>query len=379
MLRIFTDKRLTLKSNDEYYMRRALALARRGLGKTSPNPMVGALIVKNGEIIGQGYHRRFGDNHAEINAIHDAGEDISDATLYVTLEPCCHHGKKTPPCLDTLLKYDLGRVVIGTPDPNPQVSGRSIEMLKERGIATEVGVLTEKCLQLNEAYFKYIRTGIPFVTLKFAQTLDGRIATTTGDSRWISSEPSLGFAHKLRSLHDAVLVGIGTVLSDDPQLTVRLLKGRNPIRVVADSSLKIPPGAKILKDQEFARTIIATTSHADSGKLAALTHMGIETLTANADNEGKVDLGDLLRKLGGKSISSVLVEGGAAISTSLISQKLFDRLVVIMAPKIMGKGIDAIGDLRIFEAGHAVKLSFQKSYRSGEDLIVEARPEVIPG
>ncbi len=365
--------------NDEYYMRKALNLARGGLGKTSPNPMVGALIVRDGEIIGQGYHRRYGGDHAEINAIWDAKGDMSGATLYVTLEPCCHQGKKTPPCLDALLKYNLERVVIGTVDPNPQVNGKSIEVLRERGIETKVGVLSEECYRLNEVYFKYIQTGIPFVTLKFAQTLDGRIASTTGDSRWISSEPSLKLAHRLRSFHDAVLVGVGTVLRDDPQLTVRQVKGRNPIRIVTDSRLRIPLNSKILRDQEIAPTIIATTSQADRGKSSSLMQMGIETLIVEEDKEGKVDLKDLLKKLGQRDFSSILVEGGATLITSLIRQELVDRFVVILAPKIMGKGIDAVRDLGISDVERALKLSLVKTYRSGEDLVIEARPEVDRG
>ena len=362
--------------NNEYYMRKALILARRGLGKTSPNPMVGALVVRDDRIIGQGYHRHYGGHHAEINAIKDARGRISGATLYVTLEPCCHHGKKTPPCLDALLKYNLGRVVIGTVDPSPQVNGRSIEVLRERGIETEVGVLTEECHRLNEAYFKYIQTGIPFVTLKFAQTLDGRIASATGDSRWISSTPSLKFAHKLRSFHDAVLVGVGTIQTDDPQLTVRLVKGRSPIRIVTDSRLRIALSSKVLKEQEVARTIIATTSQADSEKLSSLTQMGIEILSVEEDTEGKVNLRDLLSKLGGMNISSVLVEGGTAIITSLIRQRLVDKYIVISAPKLMGKGIDAVGDLGILDVDSALKLSFVKAYRNGQDLIIEAKPQV---
>jgi len=338
--------------------------------------MAGALIVRDGEVIGRGYHRRYGGDHAEINAIRDAQGDTSGATLYVTLEPCCHHGKKTPPCLDALLKHNLERVVIGTVDPNPQVNGRSIEALTERGIETRVGVLSEECYRLNEVYFKYIQTGMPFVTLKFAQTLDGRIASTTGDSRWISSEPSLKLAHRLRSFHDAVLVGAGTVLRDDPQLTVRRVKGRNPIRIVTDGRLRIPLGSKIVRDQEIAPTIIASTSQADRGKLSSLMQMGIEILMVEEDKEGKVNLKDLLKKLGERNLSSILVEGGATIITSFIRQELADRFVVIVAPKIMGKGIDAVGDLGVSDVERSLKLSFVKTYRSGEDLIIEARPEV---
>ena len=361
------------KSNDEYYMKLALALARRGLGKTSPNPMVGAVIVKNGKIVGQGYHERFGGPHAEINAIQNAKGDINGATLYVTLEPCCHKKKKTPPCLDTLLKYKWKRVVVGTVDPNPKVNGRSIEILKRKGTETKVGVLKEDCQKLNEAYFKYIQTGMPFVTLKFAQTLDGRIATWTGDSKWISSELSLKWAHRLRSLHDAVLVGVGTVLTDDPQLTVRLVRGRNPVRVVVDSRLRIPLSSKILKDLESAPTVVAATSQADIEKAFALNVMGIEVLTTGEDSEGMVDLKGLLKKLGEQNISSVLVEGGATTITSFIRQGLADKIVAIIAPKIMGEGVEVVGDLGILKVGRALKLSFDKVYRKGEDVIIEAK------
>ena len=360
--------------NDEHYMRTALALALRGLGKTSPNPMVGAVIVRDGEIIGKGYHRRYGGPHAEINAIRDAGGDIRGATLYATLEPCCHHGKKTPPCLDTLLEHGLRCVVIGTPDPNPQVSGRSIGILQEKGIDTRVGVLALECERLNEVYFKFIRTGRPFVTLKWAQTLDGRIAAATGDSRWISSEPSLRYAHRLRSHHDSVLVGIGTVLADNPRLTVRLVKGRNPVRVVADSRLRVPSGAAVLQDQGIAHTIVASTSPSGEARLSALGRMGIETITTAPDDEGRIDLSDLLDWLGKMNISSVLVEGGAALTTSFVRRRLADRYVVILAPRIMGDGVQAISDLGVASVADAVGLSLARTYRSGQDMIIEARP-----
>jgi diaminohydroxyphosphoribosylaminopyrimidine deaminase/5-amino-6-(5-phosphoribosylamino)uracil reductase len=361
------------KLSDELYMKQALRLARRGLGQTSPNPMVGVVIVKNGKVIGQGYHERFGGLHAEINAISDAKGSLNGATLYVTLEPCCHKGKKTPPCLDTLLKYKWKRVVVGTIDPNPKVNGRSIETLRQKGIETKLGVLREECQGLNEVYFKYIQNGVPFVTLKFAQTLDGRIATAIGDSKWISSEPSLKWAHRLRSLHDAVLVGVGTVLEDDPQLTVRLVKGRNPLRVVVDSRLKIPLNSRILKELESAPTIIAATSQADIEKTLALNVMGVEVVTVGEDSEGMVDLKDLLQKLGKKNISSVLVEGGAMTITSFIRQGIADKLIVIIAPKLMGEGVEAVGDLGILKVSRALKLSFDKVYRKGEDVVIEAR------
>jgi len=356
---------------DEDYMKQALRLARRGLGKTSPNPMVGAVIVKDNRIIGRGYHRRFGDKHAEINAFENASESINGATLYVTLEPCCHYGK-TPPCVDAVIKEKLGRVVIGTTDPNPLVNGKSIDRLKQQGIETTIGVLAEECRSLNEAYFKYITTELPLVTVKFAQTLDGRIATATGSSRWISSAESQRLAHKLRTANDAIMVGIGTILADDPQLTARLTKGKNPTRIVLDSRLRISPEAKVLTGQETAPTILVTTAHADKKMLSLLSQKGIDVLVAPEDERGKIDLRQVLHTLGRRSIASVLVEGGAEVITSLLHLKLADKLVIIIAPRIMGEGIAAVGELNIRDINQTLKLSFTRTYRLGEDLIIEA-------
>ena len=361
---------------DEDYMKQALRLARRGLGKTSPNPMVGAIIVKDNRIIGKGYHHHFGGNHAEVSAIQNAEEEVKGATIYVTLEPCCYYGK-TPPCVDAIIHNNIGRVVIGVLDPNPLVNGKSVEMLKQKGIETRVGVLEEECRDLNETYFKYMTTGLPLVTLKFAQTLDGRIATATGDSQWVSSEKFRRLAHKLRATNDAVVGGIDTILADDPQLTVRLVRGRNPARIILDSKLRIPLDAKVVSGQEAAPTIIATTSHADEKKLSSLRERGIEVLVTQEDEEGKVDLRELLGTLGKRGISSVLVEGGAGVITSLLRQKLADKMVVSVAPKIMGKGIEAVGELNIREVSQTLELSFKKIYRVGEDLVIEAR--VNPG
>ena len=358
---------------DEDYMKQALRLARKGLGRTSPNPMVGAIIVKDDQIMGKGYHRYFGGKHAEINAIQDARESIAGATIYVTLEPCCYHGK-TPPCVEVLIQNKIGRVVIGTLDPNPKVNGKSVEILRQQGIEIRVGVLEEECRSLNEAYFKYMTTGIPLVTIKFAQTLDGRIATATGDSRWISSAESRRLAHKLRAINDAIMVGAGTILIDDPRLTVRLVKGRNPVRIIVDSSLRIPLNSKVVTSQETATTIIATTPGADEEKVSRWREMGIEVLVTR-ESEAGVDLRHLLKVLGQRGISSVLVEGGAKVITSLLRLNLADKLVTIVAPKIMGKGIEAVGELNISDASKTLKLSFQKIYRMGEDLVIEARVE----
>jgi diaminohydroxyphosphoribosylaminopyrimidine deaminase/5-amino-6-(5-phosphoribosylamino)uracil reductase len=359
---------------DEDYMRMALRLANKGLGKTSPNPMVGAVIVKNDQIIGKGYHHHFGGKHAEVNAIESTTEDTSGATMYVTLEPCCHYGK-TPPCVEAIIKNNIGKVVIGILDPNPSMSGRSVEILHQHGIETRVGVLEEECHSLNESYFKYMTTGIPLVTVKFAQTLDGRIATSTGNSQWLSSPASQRLAHKLRTYNDAVMVGVGTVLADNPQLTVRLVRGRNPTRIILDSRLRIPLDARVLTNQESAPTIIATTPGADKERLSALRQMGIEVLVIREDERGEVDLRHLLEMLGKRSISSVLVEGGAQTITSLLRLNLVDRLVVIVAPKLMGKGIEAVGELNITDVSQTLKLSFRRTYRMGEDLVIEARVE----
>ncbi len=358
--------------SDEDYMRMALRLARRGQGMTSPNPMVGAVIVKGNRIIGRGYHRRFGEKHAEINAIESARGDVTGSTLYVNLEPCCHQGK-TPPCVDAVIEHNISRVVIGMLDPNPQVNGKSVEILQQHGIETTVGVLEEASRLLNEAHTKYSTTGLPLVTVKLAQTVDGRIATTTGNSQWISSAESLRLAHQLRAASDAVMVGSGTILADDPRLTVRLVRGRNPTRIVLDSRLRTPLTAKVLTEQDIAPTIIATTTRASEKKVARLRDMGIEISVIKENRRGEIDAVQLLRTLGQRGIASVLVEGGSRVVTSLLRLKLVDRLVIIIAPSILGRGIEAVGELDIRNINQAIKLSFTRTYRMGPDLIIEAR------
>ncbi len=357
---------------DEYYMKMALKLARRGDGWTSPNPMVGAVIVKDKQVIGQGYHRKYGEAHAEVNAVNDVAGSVEGATFYVTLEPCSHHGK-TPPCVDRIIEAKVSRVVIGTVDPNPLVSGRGISILNDHGIETEVGILGEQCEELNEKFFKFMRTGIPFVTLKYAQTLDGRIASYTGHSQWISSEPSLRFAHRLRGLHDAVLVGIGTVATDDPDLRVRLVRGRNPLRVVVDSTLRIPLGARVLGNQDVAKTLIATGPLRGRERRSMLKERGIETLIIDEKGKSDLNLKKLLTELGKRQISSVLVEGGAGIITSFVRDGLFDRIIVITAPKILGRGIEAVGDLGISRMDDSVALEFERICRKGEDIVTYLR------
>ena len=358
--------------SDETFMKRALELARRGRDRVSPNPMVGAVIVKNGRIIAEGYHRRYGEAHAEINAITAAKTPLKGTTLYVTLEPCHHHGK-TPPCVERVIASKFSRVVVGMVDPNPLVAGKSITALKTHGIETTVGVMEGACRELNETFIKYMETGIPFVTIKFAQTLDGRIATSTGHSRWISGEQSRRFAHQLRSLHDAVLVGAGTVVKDDPELTVRHVKGRNPLRIVVDPALKIPLEAKILRDQDRAATIIVTRTDASPEKCRQIESMGIGLLPFGDKSADLFDLKRIFGHLGKQKISSILVEGGSGIITSVLQQSLADRVVAIIAPKIVGNGLSTVGDLGIDSMDKALGLTFKKVSRSGPDMILDGR------
>ncbi len=358
--------------NDEYYMKLAIALARKGRGYVSPNPLVGAVIVKNGRIIGQGYHQHFGGNHAEINALKNAAEDVAGSTLYVTLEPCCHEGK-TPPCIDSLIKHKIARVVIGTIDSNPLVSCQGINYLQSSGIEVKTGVLGNDCRKLNEVFFHFMETGLPFVTIKYAQTLDGRIATATGESQWISSEASSKFTHQLRAAHDAILVGAGTVIKDNPELTVRLVRGRNPLRVIVDSELNIPRQSKIFQNISSTPTLIATSKNASDSRFQRLAGSGAEIINIKADKKGNVDLKKLFKILAGRNISSVLIEGGAQIITSTLKNNLANRMVTIIAPKIIGSGIEAVGDLNIRKLSSAKKLLIQKVLRRGDDIIVDSR------
>lgn len=351
-------------------MRRALQLARRGMGKVSPNPLVGAVIVRAGRIIAQGWHHTFGGDHAEIDAIKRTSSSVRGATLYVTLEPCCHWGK-TPPCVDALIKGEIKRVVIGTLDPNPLVDGKGAQVLRDHGIEVTVGVLEQEARTVNEVYLHHIRTGLPFVTVKYAQSLDGRIATSHGDSHWISSEASRKYAHRLRAQHDAIMVGIGTVLADDPQLTVRLVKGRNPLRIVLDSRLRIPLNAQVLQDE--GKILIVTTEEHGKDKAAAIEKEGKEVLLAQRDRDGRVELRSLMKQLAERGISSILVEGGAEVITSLLQEKLVNRMVVITAPLIVGKGIEGIGDLGISNLAKAIKPTSCEIKRRGGDVIFDLR------
>ncbi len=319
---------------DERYMWLALDLASQGLGDTSPNPAVGAVLVKNGKVVGTGYHQRAGGPHAEIYALEAAGEEARNATLYVTLEPCSHTGK-TPPCTGRIIAAGVRKVVVAMTDPNPLVNGRGIARLKEAHIRVKTGVLAEKAARLNEAYVKYITTGVPFVTMKAAMTLDGKIATRTGASRWISSERSREFGHRLRRFNDAIMVGIGTVLADDPRLTTRLPEdGRDPLRVIVDSQARTPLTASVLANP--LQTLLAVTSAAPRERVEALKNTGAGLIELPPGPDGRVPLPELLRELGRRQITSVLVEGGSALNYSLLAAGLVDKVHFFIAPLMFG-------------------------------------------
>ncbi|WP_408954392.1 bifunctional diaminohydroxyphosphoribosylaminopyrimidine deaminase/5-amino-6-(5-phosphoribosylamino)uracil reductase RibD [Natroniella sp. ANB-PHB2] len=321
------------------YMSLALDLAKKALGRTSPNPLVGAVVVKEGEVIGTGYHHYAGGFHAEANVLSSIGEAAKGATMYVTLEPCSHYGK-TPPCAKFIIESGIKKVVIAMKDPNPKVAGKGIKMLESAGIKTEVGLLKEEAVKLNEDYIKYMKTNTPFVILKNAMTLDGKIATKKGDSKWITGEGSREFVHRLRDRVDGILVGIGTVLADDPRLTTRLPEGgEDATRIVLDDELKIPLDAKLVTQKSSAPTIIATTEQADQAKKKKLKEAGVEVVEAGIKN--KVDLKILLEELGKRELISLLVEGGSQINASFLETKLVDKLYYFIAPKIIG-GREAI-------------------------------------
>lgn len=359
-------------SAHERFLTEALGLARKGEGYVSPNPMVGAVLVRGGKVVARGYHRRFGGAHAEAEALAGQQGDLRDATLYVNLEPCCHHGK-TPPCTDLIMRLGVGRVVIGTLDPNPQVAGRGVALLREAGVDVQVGVMEGACRQLNRVFFHWMESGLPWVTVKWAQSLDGRIATRIGHSQWITSERSRRMAHRLRGLHDAVLVGIGTVLADDPQLTVRLVRGRNPIRVVLDSRLQIPLESKVLRGvQRGPETWVVTTHEANRHKAIELERAGARLIQSAQGPDGEVDLRDMLSSLALLGVSSVLVEGGGRVITSFLKARLAQRLVCFVAPMILGTGRSAVRSLEIFRVEEALRLGSWRVRRVGPDLMIDA-------
>ncbi len=363
--------------DDEQFMKMALDLASKGRGTTSPNPMVGAVVVKNGKIIGKGYHRAAGLAHAEVNALDEAGADAKNATLYVTLEPCNHHGR-TPPCTERILKAGIERLVVAMPDPNPDVRGGGLDYLAQHGLKIVSDVCHLEAQRLNEAFIKYITTGKPFVILKCAATLDGQIATRSGDAKWVSSAASRNHVHNLRHAVDAILVGIGTVHQDDPQLTTRLPEGggQNPIRLILDTNLSISENAQVVRTAHEVETwiISSETAHSDEtqAKRVRLESKGVR-LVAAPIGQRHIDLQRLMTILGRKQITNLLIEGGGEIIASSVAAEIVDKIMFFYAPKILG-GNDGIpickgqGKNRMQDAWPVSNI---KVHRFDDDVMIE--------
>ena len=373
--------------DSEKYMRIALDLASKGIGNVNPNPMVGAVIVKDDKIIGQGYHSVYGGPHAEIEALKSCS-NASDAALYVTLEPCCHHGK-TPPCTDAIIKNKISKVVIGCNDPNPLVCGKGIEILKNHGIEVETGVLEKECQDLNEIFFYYIKNKKPYVVMKYAMTADGKIATSSGESQWITGNLAREHTHKARHALSGIMAGIGTILADDPLLTCRIPGGKNPVRIICDSALKIPLDSKVAQTAKTVPTIVAAS--ACNASLAAssdasfnnkkeqLESMGL-TIIETELKDSKLDLQDLMQKLGKRGIDSILLEGGGTLNYSALKQGIVNKLQIYIGAKILGgkESLSPVEGEGIKNISDAVNLKLLNTTIMGEDVLLEYKVEEMP-
>ena len=356
-----------MPSIERNIMREALLLAQKGRGRVSPNPLVGAVVVNDGKVVGRGYHHGAGKPHAEVNALSEAGYLAEGATMYVTLEPCLTWGR-TPPCTEAIIKAGISRVLVATTDPNPSVSGKGIELLRNSGLQVELGLLDEEAKRMNESYIKFARTGLPFVTLKVAATIDGKIATGGGQSKWITEVEARDHVQSLRADADAILVGVGSILADDPSLTVRIGEGeRKPRRIVLDSKLRTPPHAKVL--DRNAPTAIATA--VSSPKAVG----NAEIWSLESSNSGRVSLDSLLRRAAQEGITSILVEGGAEVFSSFLNEDKVDKLILFVAPKIIGSGLDAFKGFAADDLKDAFQLDITDVRMVGTDILVIAYPK----
>jgi diaminohydroxyphosphoribosylaminopyrimidine deaminase / 5-amino-6-(5-phosphoribosylamino)uracil reductase len=358
--------------NEQIFMRRCIEIAQKGKGKVSPNPMVGCVIVRDGKMIGEGFHSQFGGPHAEVFALLQAGKKTRGAIMVVNLEPCVHFGK-TPPCADAIVQSGISKVIIATKDPNPLVSGKGIRRLREAGIEVKVGVLREEAELLNEKFIKWMKTGKPFVGIKLAQTLDGRIADIRGVSKWITSEAARKEGHRLRTEYDAVMVGSNTVVNDNPELTVRLVKGRNPVRIVVDGRLSTPVSRKIF-DTKAAPTWLFTSTSAmklKNRKVQRLVTQGVRVFAASSSCF--INPESILRRLSAEGISSVLLEGGASLIAPFIKGSFADSLHLFIAPKILGGGLNSFQLNPAHSLHRHVKLLTTNVETLGQDILVEAR------
>ena len=358
--------------NDSFYMNLALNLARGTLGQTSPNPVVGAVLVKDGQIIGMGAHLRAGEPHAEVHAVQMAGDQVKGSTLYVTLEPCSHYGK-TPPCSDLIIKSGVKKVFVATTDPNPQVAGTGIERMTKAGIEVKVGILQEEARDLNKIFFYNIQTGLPYVTLKSAASLDGKTATVMGESKWITGDESRADVHHLRHQHDGIMVGVNTVLKDNPSLTTRLLVGgKNPIRIILDTHLRTPLDAQVIIDQQ-APTWIVTGAEVDQNRVSQFSELGIEVLKMESQ---KISIKEMIVVLGKRGITSLFVEGGAEVHGSFLKEHAFQQIITYIAPKLIGgkNAPTSFGGQGIEHIAEAVSLNIKQVDLIGSDIRIIAEP-----
>jgi len=362
---------------DEKFMKIAIREAKKGLGRTSPNPPVGAVIVKDGNIISKGYHRGYGLPHAEIEALKKIDFHAKDATLYVTLEPCNHYGK-TPPCTKAIIESGIKRVVIGMRDPNPHVKGGGVEFLRENGIEVEVGVLEKECWEINKYFVKFITTGLPFVSIKVAMTLDGWIATRKGHSKWITNEKSRRFVHRLRDISDAVLVGIGTVISDNPMLNTRIRGGKDPLKVILDPHLRIPKEVNVLMNSPEKTILIVSDAYVRKEKAEEFKkETGADVIFCPfLGGRREFDISKMLEILGKKNIMSILVEGGAKVISSFIRQRQVDEFFIFKAPKLLcgNDGIPMIYGNGVERIDDAMMLRDVKIKRFGDDALIQGYP-----
>ena len=359
---------------DANYMQRAISLAEQGRGWTNPNPLVGCVIVKNGDIIAEGYHEKIGGWHAERNAILNSDTDLSGATAYVTLEPCCHHGR-TPPCSDLLIEHGIKKVFIGSRDPNPLVSGKGAKQLRAAGIEVVEDFMREECDKLNPIFFHYIQTKRPYVLLKYAMTADGKIATSTGESKWITGETARTKVQQTRHQYSAIMVGVETVLADNPMLNARMPNAKQPVRVVCDSQLRTPLDCQLVQTAKEYRTVIATVCE-DLQKIEQYRPLGVDVMVCKARNK-RVDLDDLLQKLGEIQIDSLLIEGGSSLNFSALESGVVNRVHCYIAPKLVGgkQAKTPIGGEGIGGLSQAVKLKLISMEMVGEDILIDYEVE----
>ena len=364
-------KNTTDIEQDRQYMKMALELAQKGMGFTAPNPMVGAVIVKNGRIIGQGYHRKYGELHAEREALAVCTEEPKGASIYVTLEPCCHYGKQ-PPCVNAILEAGIRRVIIGSSDPNPLVAGKGIRILKDHGIEVTENILKEECDKLNEAFFYYIQNKKPYVVMKYAMTMDGKIAAYTGESKWVTGEAARIHVQEQRLKYTGIMVGVGTVLADDPMLTCRLENSRNPVRIICDSHLRTPLTSKIVRTAKTIPTILASSSK-DQQKIKNYEELGCQVLYVPEKN-GHIDLNRLMELLGAAKIDSILLEGGGSLNWSALESGIVQKVQTYIAPKLFG-GEEAktpVEGKGFPDPASAVLLKNSEMIRLGDDFLIES-------